>query len=106
MNKVYIIFPLIGLLIFGGFYLSFDKSFEAKLAQIKAKAAQRENRTKLPSKSLNARKPLNRPFSPKPSARKSAKKKSVSKRPRRLPASKRKTPARSPMTTGINSVIR
>jgi hypothetical protein len=38
MNKVYIIFPLIGLLIFGGFYLSFDKTYEKKLADIKMKA--------------------------------------------------------------------
>jgi hypothetical protein len=36
MNKVYIIFPLIGLLIFGSFYYSFDKSYSAKLAAIKA----------------------------------------------------------------------
>ena len=38
MNKVYLIFPLIGLLIFGGFYINFDKSYEAKLTAIKAKA--------------------------------------------------------------------
>jgi hypothetical protein len=38
MNKVYIIFPLIGILIFGGFYLSFDKSYAAKVAAIKQKA--------------------------------------------------------------------
>jgi len=38
MNKVYIIFPLIGILIFGIFYYSFDKSYEAKLATIKQHA--------------------------------------------------------------------
>jgi len=38
MNKVYLIFPLIGLLIFGGFYISFDKTFVAKQEAIKAKA--------------------------------------------------------------------
>jgi len=38
MNKVYLIFPLIGLLIFGGFYYSFDKSYAEKLTQIKMKA--------------------------------------------------------------------
>lgn len=38
MNKVYIIFPLIGILIFGGFYISFNKSYEAKLAAIKQRA--------------------------------------------------------------------
>ncbi len=38
MNKVYLIFPLIGILIFGGFYISFDKSYEAKLEAIKVKA--------------------------------------------------------------------
>jgi hypothetical protein len=37
MNKVYIIFPLIGLLIFGGFYISFDKSYAAKQVAIKEK---------------------------------------------------------------------
>jgi len=40
MNKVYIIFPLIGLLIFGGFYMSFDKSYAAKQEAIKAKFEQ------------------------------------------------------------------
>lgn len=38
MNKVYIIFPLICTLIFGGFYYSFDKGYEQKQAEIKAKA--------------------------------------------------------------------
>ncbi len=38
MNKVYIIFPLVGLLIFGGFYYSFNKSYAEKLTQIKVKA--------------------------------------------------------------------
>lgn len=32
MNKVYIIIPLIGLMIFGGFYLRFDKQYAAKQA--------------------------------------------------------------------------
>lgn len=36
MNKVYIIFPLIGMLIFGGFYINFSKGYEAKLADAKA----------------------------------------------------------------------
>jgi hypothetical protein len=38
MNKVYLVFPLIGILIFGGFYLNFHKSDEAKLVAIKTKA--------------------------------------------------------------------
>ena len=38
MNKAYLIFPLIGLLIFGGFYINFDKGYEAKQLAIKAKA--------------------------------------------------------------------
>lgn len=38
MNKVYILFPLIALLIFGGFYMSFDKSYAAKQTAIRAKA--------------------------------------------------------------------
>lgn len=38
MNKVYIIFPLLGILIFGGFYMSFDKSYAEKLVAIKTKA--------------------------------------------------------------------
>lgn len=38
MNKVYIIFPLIGILIFGGFYLSFAKSYAAKQETIKHRA--------------------------------------------------------------------
>ena len=38
MNKVYIIFPLIGLLIFGGFYYSFSKNYEAHLVEVKVKA--------------------------------------------------------------------
>jgi predicted ATP-dependent endonuclease of OLD family len=37
MNKVYIIFPLIGVLIFGGFYISFTKTYEAKADLAKAK---------------------------------------------------------------------
>jgi hypothetical protein len=38
MNKVYIIFPLIGLLIFGGFFYSFHKSYAEKLTAIKVAA--------------------------------------------------------------------
>jgi hypothetical protein len=38
MNKAYVIFPLIGLLIFGGFYINFSKGYEAKVAEGKAKA--------------------------------------------------------------------
>lgn len=37
MNKVYLILPLIGLLIFGGIYMNFSQSHEAKLAAIKTK---------------------------------------------------------------------
>lgn len=37
MNKVYIIIPLIGLLVFGGFYAQFNKGYEAKVAAVKAK---------------------------------------------------------------------
>ena len=40
MNKAYIIFPLIGLLIFGGFYLNFSKHYEENIALTKAKAEQ------------------------------------------------------------------
>ncbi|HEY4248005.1 MAG TPA: hypothetical protein VGM64_14235 [Lacunisphaera sp.] len=38
MNKAYLIFPLIGLLVFGGFYINFDKGYEAKELAIKVKA--------------------------------------------------------------------
>lgn len=38
MNKAYLIIPLIGLLIFGGFYLNFSKGHAAHLAEIQAKA--------------------------------------------------------------------
>ena len=38
MNKAYLIFPLIGLLIFGGFYLSFSRGYEARLAAVKVAA--------------------------------------------------------------------
>ena len=38
MNKAYLIFPLIGLLIFGGFYINFNKGYEAKELAMKAKA--------------------------------------------------------------------
>jgi chromosome segregation ATPase len=40
MNKSYFIFPLLGLLIFGGFYLSFEKDYQAKAAQTTARAEQ------------------------------------------------------------------
>jgi hypothetical protein len=39
MNKFYIILPLVGLLIFGGFYYQFDKRFKADL-EVKQAAAQ------------------------------------------------------------------
>ena len=38
MNKVYLIFPLIGLLFFGGFYVNFSKGYEAHVAAGKLKA--------------------------------------------------------------------
>jgi len=38
MNKAYLIIPLLGLLIFGGFYYNFAKGHDAHLAEIKAKA--------------------------------------------------------------------
>jgi hypothetical protein len=38
MNKVYLIIPLIGVLIFGGFYANFAKGHEAHLAEIKLNA--------------------------------------------------------------------
>jgi hypothetical protein len=31
MNKIYILVPLIGVLVFGGFYWNFDKGFEARV---------------------------------------------------------------------------
>ena len=40
MKKVYIIFPLIGLVIFGSFYVSFRKTHDAVRAQAKARAAE------------------------------------------------------------------
>jgi hypothetical protein len=40
MNKSYFIFPLIGLLIFGGFYINFDRNYEAKVAEAAVKAEQ------------------------------------------------------------------
>ena len=49
MNKVYIIFPLIGTLIFGAFYISFNKNDEAKLAAIKLKV---EDQKKAKAKQL------------------------------------------------------
>jgi hypothetical protein len=38
MNKSYFIFPLLGLLVFGGFYLNFEKGFQAKQVEAKVKA--------------------------------------------------------------------
>ena len=38
MNKVYIIFPLLGLAVFTGFYLNFSKGYKAHQAEIEAKA--------------------------------------------------------------------
>ena len=38
MNKAYFIIPLIGVLIFGGFYMNFARGHEAHLAEVKAKA--------------------------------------------------------------------
>jgi len=38
MNKAYLIFPLIGLLVFGGIYINFNKGYEAKQTAIKQKA--------------------------------------------------------------------
>ena len=38
MNKVYLIIPLIGVLIFGGFYYNFAKGHEARQVEIKAAA--------------------------------------------------------------------
>ena len=40
MNKAYLIFPLIGLLIFGGFYYQFNQGYDAKQLAIKVKADQ------------------------------------------------------------------
>jgi hypothetical protein len=40
MNKVYIIVPLIGLLVFGGFYVSFTKTYDARIAEAKAAVEQ------------------------------------------------------------------
>jgi DNA repair exonuclease SbcCD ATPase subunit len=38
MNKIYILVPLIGMLLFGGYYMNFSKGYEANMATIKAKA--------------------------------------------------------------------
>jgi len=40
MNKVYIIIPFVGILIFGGFYMNFEKGFDARVAASKAKEVQ------------------------------------------------------------------
>jgi chromosome segregation ATPase len=37
MNKIYILVPLISVLVFGGFYLNFTKTYEARIAEAKAK---------------------------------------------------------------------
>ncbi len=37
MNKVYIIVPFVCLLIFGGFYVKFEKGYDAHVAELKAK---------------------------------------------------------------------
>ncbi|MBI2517393.1 MAG: hypothetical protein HYV95_10830 [Opitutae bacterium] len=37
MNKIYILIPLVGVLVFGGFYLNFTKTYEARIAEAKAK---------------------------------------------------------------------
>lgn len=38
MNKAYLIFPLVGLLVFGGFYMKFDRGYEAHQTELKAAA--------------------------------------------------------------------
>ena len=38
MNKIYILVPLIGMLLFGGYYLNFSKGYDAAKAAIKLKA--------------------------------------------------------------------
>lgn len=38
MNKIYILIPLIGMLLFGGYYLKFDKGYEETLQKKKADA--------------------------------------------------------------------
>jgi uncharacterized protein (DUF3084 family) len=38
MNKLYILIPVIGLAVFGVFYMNFTKSYEAKIAEAKVKA--------------------------------------------------------------------
>jgi colicin import membrane protein len=39
MNKIYVLVPLLGILIFGGFYYQFDKGFEERAAKAKALVA-------------------------------------------------------------------
>jgi colicin import membrane protein len=39
MNKIYVLVPLIGLLVFGGFYYQFEKGFNERAAVAKAQAA-------------------------------------------------------------------
>lgn len=57
MNKAYIIFPFIGLLIFGGFYLNFAKGYEAKIAAGKA-AADNEKKEKARQQILDREKAI------------------------------------------------
>lgn len=45
MNKIYILVPLIGMLLFGGYYMSFNKGYEAA-KEIKKKAAEAEIQAK------------------------------------------------------------
>ena len=40
MNKVYFVIPLIGLLIFGGFYYNFTSQYEAKAKEAAARVEQ------------------------------------------------------------------
>jgi len=57
MNKVYIIFPLIGILIFGGFYINFNNSYEAKLTAIKTRAED-EKKAKLKQQVIDREKAM------------------------------------------------
>jgi ATPase subunit of ABC transporter with duplicated ATPase domains len=57
MNKVYIIIPLLGLIVFGGFYMSFTKSYEEKIAVQKAKAEE-EKKAKAKQEILNREKAI------------------------------------------------
>ena len=59
MNKAYLIFPLIGLLIFGGFYLSFSNGYEARLAAVKV-AAENVKKEKAKQQILDREKEIGR----------------------------------------------